>query len=319
MAACTSGRGRPPLVAYGTIEARTIDLSSQTGGRVLEVLADEGDRVGQGQPLVRIDLRELQAAQAQAQGALAAAKAREDLLAAGSRSQDIQAGRQLLAAAEDRLRSAQLELTRAQREVSARAVPTKVLDDARTAEEVAEAEHAARHADLNRLLEGARSQELREAAATREQAEAALQSAEIRLADVFAPTAGTLLHRMVEPGEVVRAAAPLLVLGEIEKPYIDVYVPEREVAQARVGAAAEVNVDALPGRTFSGRVSRVSSEAEFTPKNVETADQRARLVFRIRVDVENQDRQLLPGMPGHVIFKASSPVSPPTARRPTTR
>jgi HlyD family secretion protein len=308
LGACSASGNQSELRAYGTVEARQVRVASRIGGRVLRVLAEENDAVVPGQPLVEIDVGELEASRDQARAALAQATARERLLVHGARREDVVEAQKALAAAEVRADQARRELRRAEDLRAGEAITLSSLDAARTAADVAQHEMEGRRALLQKIVGGARAEELEEAGAARRQAAAALAAAEDRLRDrvLEAPLAGTVIHRMVEPGEVARPAAPLLVLGDLAHPYIDVYVPEPRLAEARLGATTEVRVDALPGRTFRGTVSHVASEAEFTPKNVQTDDQRARLVFRVRVDVEDPERLLRPGMPGFATFGRKS-------------
>ena len=305
------GRGEANrLRAFGSVEARQVRVSSRTGARVLRVLVDENDAVVRGQPLVELDLRELEALRDQARGAVAQAVARERLLVHGAQREDIVAAQKALAAALSRADQARRDLARAERLSSGEAIAASTLEAARTSADIAASEVETKRAQLQKIAGGTRAEELEEAAAARAQAEAALSAIEDRLRDqvIDAPLDGTVIHRMVEPGEVARPAAPLLVIGDLARPYIDVYVPEPRLAEARLGAAAEVTVDAFPGRTFRAAVSHVSAEAEFTPKNVQTDEQRARLVFRVRVDVDDPDGVLRPGMPGTATF------GPPPAR-----
>jgi HlyD family secretion protein len=294
------------------VEARQVRVASRIGGRVLRVLVEENDSVTVGQPLVEIDVRELEALRDQARGALAQAAARERLLVRGARREDIVEAQKSLAAAQARSDQARRELRRAEELRAGDAIALSAYDAARTAADLAQSDVEARRAQLQKIMGGARAEELQEAAAARTQAEAALAAVEDRLRDriLEAPIAGTVIHRMVEPGEVARAAVTLLVLGDLSHPYLDVYVPEPRLADARPGATVEVRVDALPARVFRGTVSHVASEAEFTPKNVQTDDQRARLVFRVRVDVEDAGGLLRPGMPGSATFGPRGGTSP---------
>ncbi|HVP69583.1 MAG TPA: efflux RND transporter periplasmic adaptor subunit [Anaeromyxobacteraceae bacterium] len=312
LSSCSASGNQVPLLAYGSVEARQVRVASRTGGRVLRVLVDENDAVVPGQPLVEIDVRELEAQRDQARAALGQAVARERLLVHGARREDVVEAEKALAAARARLEQARLDLRRAEELRAGEAIPVAGYDAARTAADLAESDAAARRAELEKVVGGARAEELEEAAAARALAEAALVAAEDRVRDrmLEAPTAGVVIHRMVEPGEVARAATPLLVIAELSRPYLDVYVPEPRLAEARLGAPAEVRVDALPGRSFRGTVSHVAAEAEFTPKNVQTAEQRARLVFRVRVDVDDPGGQLRPGMPGSATFGTAGAARP---------
>ena len=114
---------------------------------------------------------------------------------------------------------------------------------------------------------------------------------------VVAPSDGTVVSRAVEIGDVVSPGSPLFTLVDMDRLYLKVYIPEPDIPKVTLGSAADVTVDAFPGRIFSGRVTKIAARAEFTPKNVETADERVKLVFGVEVSVANSDRLLKPGMP----------------------
>jgi HlyD family secretion protein len=265
--ACRDGGGDSRIRAYGSVEAREIDVASRAGGRVTEVLVDEDDAVKRGQPLVRFDLSEMEAQRAQALAALAAAQARLRLLQRGAQDEDVTAATKALQAAEIRTDSAKRELARAQALAAQQVIAPKTLDEARTGVQLAESELATRKAQLEKLTGGARREEIAAAAAAVDQAKAALAGVEDRLTDreLVAPVDGVVVHRLAATGEVARRAAPVLVLGELSRPYLDVYVPEGRLGEARRGAQVEVRVDAWPGKVFRGTVAHVASSAEFTP------------------------------------------------------
>jgi HlyD family secretion protein len=131
---------------------------------------------------------------------------------------------------------------------------------------------------------------------------AALRTADVRLRDseLFAPLSGVVLRKNVEEGETVAAGAPLFTIGDLDNPWIKVYVKEDKLGLVKLGQKVEVNVDTFPGKKYEGTVTFISSEAEFTPKNVQTREERVKLVFGIKVSVKNDKGELKPGMPADV-------------------
>lgn len=297
-------RSEKELRAYGTVEARQVDVGSRVTGKVSEVLVDEGYTVSVGQPLLRIDLSELEAERRQAIAALDVARAQERLVLAGARFEDIDAARKIWQASAAQAKLVQQDFARtallARQGAAARASASDLGQSRDAAVRAAQADRA----QLQKLLNGARIEEIDAAVANRVQAEEAVQVIEARLADqeISSPLDGVVLLRLVEPGTVILPGMRLLQLGDVFRPYVDVYVPELRVGEVRVGGEVEVQVDGFPRWTFRGRVRFVSTEAEFTPKNVQTADERARLVFRTRVDVFDPEHRLKPGMPASVVF-----------------
>jgi HlyD family secretion protein len=140
------------------------------------------------------------------------------------------------------------------------------------------------------------------ARAQSEQAAAALRTAEVRLQDtvLHAPIEGVVLRKNVEAGETVGAGTPVFTLGDLESPWIKVYVREAGLGLVKLGQKAEVRTDSYPQKTYEGTVTYISSEAEFTPKNVQTEEERVKLVFGVKVSVKNQNDELKPGMPADV-------------------
>ncbi len=133
-------------------------------------------------------------------------------------------------------------------------------------------------------------------------AKAALETAEVRLNDtvLLAPLDGVVLRKIVEAGETVAAGVPVFVIGDLADPWIKVYVREDELGRVKLGQRATVTIDTYPGRTYTGKVVSISSEAEFTPKNVQTQEERVKLVFGVKVKVQNENNDLKPGMPADV-------------------
>ncbi|HET7319851.1 MAG TPA: efflux RND transporter periplasmic adaptor subunit [Nitrospirota bacterium] len=131
---------------------------------------------------------------------------------------------------------------------------------------------------------------------------AALRTADVRLQDsvLFSPLSGVVLRKNVEEGETVSAGTPVFTIGDLESPWIKVYVKEDKLGLVKLGQKAEVSVDTFPGKKYEGTITFISSEAEFTPKNVQTREERVKLVFGIKVSVKNEKGELKPGMPADV-------------------
>ena len=137
-----------------------------------------------------------------------------------------------------------------------------------------------------------------------EQARAALRASQVRLADTLlhSPVNGVALERNAEPGETVAPGQTIFTIGELERPWIKVYVKETKLGLVKLGQKAQVTVDSYPGKIYDGTVTFISSEAEFTPKNVQTKEERVKLVFGVKVSVVNQNDELKPGMPADVMI-----------------
>jgi HlyD family secretion protein len=153
-----------------------------------------------------------------------------------------------------------------------------------------------------RAKAGSRNQEIDAARATRDAADARIAQLKQQIADatIVSPVAGRVTEKIAEPGELLAAGAPILVITELARPWLTVYVAEPDLGKIKLGAVAEVATDG--GETRKGTVIFIASTAEFTPKNVQTRDERVKLVYRVKVGLDNADGLFKPGMPGEARF-----------------
>jgi HlyD family secretion protein len=140
------------------------------------------------------------------------------------------------------------------------------------------------------------------AAAQLQLSRASLRTADVKLKDsvIYAPLDGVVLRKNVEEGETVGAGTMIFTIGDLENPWVKVYVKEDRLGLVKLGQRAEVKTDTYPGKVYEGTVTEISSEAEFTPKNVQTTEERVKLVFGVKVSVKNLNDELKPGMPADV-------------------
>ena len=310
-AACTQPPSSKTLTASGNVEATEVQVAPEVGGRIVELRVAEGDRVKAGDVIATLDTRdsELQIGRARAERAAAAAQLH--LVEAGARAEDVrQAEAQLdattseIAAIDVEIRNAQMDLDRFEALLSANAGSQKQRDDARARVDLARerkrtAEERVRVARtaLDRVRAGARKEELegaRARVATVDAQLAVLQKA-VRDAQVTAPTGGVVTQKLVDAGEIVAPRVPLVVVTDLDHAWANVFVPEPAVPKITLGQAAAVRTDA--GSTVQGKVTFISPRAEFTPRNVQTADERSKLVYRVKVTVDNSAGVLKQGMP----------------------
>ncbi len=282
-------------------------MSPTVAGQVLEVAFEEGTKVEKGQVVARLDDRHHRNQIAQAEAALALADAHLRIVRLGARREDIEALRQQVRQAEEALAQARKERDRARALVAEEGLPRKMLDDAETLVAVREATLKAAVEMLRKAKAGARPEEVEAAEAQKRQAEAALKALRDRLEDytVRSPVAGVVLLKMVEAGEVVAAGQPLAIVADLSLLTLRVYVSERDLGRIQLGQEVSVRVDAWPDREFLGRVSHIASEAEFTPKNIQTREERVKTVYAVKVVVPNPDGVLKVGMPADAEIRLS--------------
>ena len=310
-AACTPPPPSNALTASGNVEATEVQVAPEVGGRIVELRVAEGDRVKVGDVIATLDTRdtELQIGRARAERASAAAQLH--LFEAGARSEDVrQAEAQVdattseIAAIDVEIKNAQTDLDRFEALLSANAGSQKQRDDAKARVDLArERKRAAEErvrvsrTALDRVRAGARKEELEGARARVATVDAQLAVLEkaVRDAQVTAPTGGVVTQKLADAGEIMAPRVPLVVVTDLDHAWANVFVPEPAVPKITLGQAATVRTDA--GSTVQGKVTFISPRAEFTPRNVQTADERSKLVYRVKVTVDNAAGVLKQGMP----------------------
>jgi multidrug resistance efflux pump len=381
------------IVGSGSIEAETVAITTELGGRIVALHADEGDAVKKGAPLVELDASALQARRNELEAALAGARAHlaevsappreEDVAAAEAARQQAQAAhdgawavwqaalsladdplelnvevesaRGQVAALEKEVEAAQAELKEAQirRDEAARnqlnhealvmgqvaeqqvkaaqanlaaaeadlagaqqqlallatmrdnpVALTAQANAAGSAYQQAVAAASAAEAELALVRAGSRPQEVAMAQAQVRQAEAALATLQVQLEKLklSAPREGIITERLASVGELAAPRAVVMNLGDLDRVTLTVFIPETQIGRVQVGQTSRVNVDAYPEETFEGKVDFIAPEAEFTPKNVQTAEERVNLVIAVKISLDNRDHRLKPGMPADAVL-----------------
>jgi HlyD family secretion protein len=304
-AACSGNGAEEVISASGTIEAIEVNVASKVTGQVLELSFEEGARVAPGDILALIDHATLDIQLRQAEAGVRLAEAQLALLVKGARSEDIRQAEAALTQAEAALKVAEDDARRMRELLRTGSVTSKQADDAEARLTVAAAQRAAAAEVLGKLRRLARPEEIQAAEARRDQARAAADLLARMIADcaVTAPAAGIVTHKAVEAGELVTPGATVATLADLASVYVMIYISERELGRVRLGDGAEVRIDAFPERAFIGRITYISPEAEFTPKNVQTKEDRVKLVFAVKVEIENREGLLKPGLPADALIR----------------
>ena len=265
-------------VGNGRLEATEVQIASKTPGRLAEVLVDEGDKVTKGQLLARMDTRTLEAQRNQAEAEVL--RARENLSAAQANVQ-LRQSEQLLA---------QQELKRSQELIKHGFVSGQILDQQQARLDTGVAAVAAYKAQVSAVG----------ATIGAAQAQVAMLTSEIDDASLRAPIDGVVQLRMAEPGEVLGAGGRVLLLIDPSDQYMNLYLPASVTGRLAVGDDARILLDALPDRPLPAKINFVAAKSQFTPKEVETRDERQKLVFRVKLRLTDPGAlpQAKPGMPG---------------------
>lgn len=310
------------LRVSGNIEVTEVRMSFRIPGRLDQRLVAEGDAVIAGQRVAMLEATDQRIAVARAEADLAYARAVLAELLAGSRSQEIQTARADYDRAAALEKSAVVQLDQARLDHDRYAalykeggVSRKAFENYRTLHETAKNARdeararvaaAAEQLDLRRT--GPRPESIDQARAKLATAEQTLKQAQLQLGytELLAPVAGVVLSTTAEAGEYLNPAAPVLTLGETARPWLRAYINETDLGRVKLNQEVAVTTDSYPGRTYHGRVSFINSEAEFTPKAVQTFEERVKLMYRIKIDLANPAGELKPGMPADAVIASAA-------------
>ena len=297
------------LTASGTVEATEADLGFELPGRIQSLSVGEGDVVTAGSVLAVLEQAELDAGVAASVARVGAAEARLRELRRGTRRQELAAAEAALQAARRRESDAFTEADRARRLFEGGALSRQALDRLETAAEVARSSRIQAEQALELAREGPSTETVEAQVAMVEQARANLARAEAALSKTVlkAPFDGRITLRHREPGETTAPGAPVLTLQNPNDRWVRIYVPAAQVGRLSIGQAAEVRADTYPDRRYAGVVVFIGSEAEFTPRNVQTPEERMRLVYPVKVRLTGDPAfDLKPGLPADVILGGSA-------------
>ena len=301
------------LRVSGNIEVTQVDLAFKIPGRLLERLVDEGQTVAAGQTVARLDAADQEARLAKAEADVDYTRAALKELEAGSRPEEIaQAAAQLeqaraaARAAQSRLELARSDLDRYQALLRDKVISQREFDEIQTRYKTASDAQGETAAQVRRaksawelVRRGPRRETIDQARARLQAAEQSLALARQQLQDtvVKAPFGGVVLSKSAEPGAFLNPGSPVVTLGRMDQVWLRAFVNETDLGRIRLDQPAEVRTDTYPDRVYPGRISYISDQAEFTPKAVQTYEERVKLMYRIKIALNNPRQELKPGMP----------------------
>jgi len=287
------------IFVSGNIEATEVDLAFRIGGLIKFFPVEEGDSVNTRGAIAELDTDTLMALKGAAEAEIGFARAVLDELERGTRREEIEMARALLKAAESRLKNAKAEHERHTPLLEQGAISASVFDAKDTALGVAAADVRNARERLRELEIGPREEKIRAASARLERAAWQLKKIELDLEHsvVQSPIDGVVLVKSNESGEVILPGATVATVAEIDKVWLKGYVGENDLGRVKLGQVCEITTDSYPDKIYRGRVTFISSRAEFTPKNVQTRQERIKQVYRVKVTIPNPHRELKIGMP----------------------
>jgi len=306
--------GNAFLKVSGNIEATEVDVGFKVSGRIVSLSVQEGDWVERGKVLAKLDDEDLLQRLALAQATLKSAQARLDKLLAGSRPEEIREAEAILQQAQFDLENKRTHYERMKTLFERGVAPKETFDNAETGFKVAGAALQRARENYQLVKKGPRKEDIEDGRAQVEQTKASLQLIETQLSytTLYAPLSGVVLVKSGEVGEVVNPGTPILTLADIENVWLKAYIPEADLSRVKWGQEVSVTNDLKPQKIYKGKISFISSQAEFTPKQIQTEKERVTLVYRIKIDIPNPEKELKPGMPadGRILLDTSTPRKP---------
>ena len=292
------------IESTGTVEATEVDIRTEAAGRILELLFDEGDWVKRGDILAQIDQdkRKIELAQANAQ--LAEAEAHLTLLIKGLRDKEVERAREAYLESQVLLKESKRDYNRIQKLYDQGVVDLGTRDKTEASYEAAQKRYEIARKNYEIALEGSRKEEIQAGEAVKEAAEAQVKLIERQIEDatITIPIDGVISERYVELGELVSVGSLIATVIDLKHVWVMAYVSESNLGKIKLGQEGKIKVDSFPDKEFQGKVTFISPEAEFTPKNIQTKEERVKLVFGIKIEIDNPDQELKPGMPADAII-----------------
>jgi len=297
------------LRVTGNIEAHESGVSFKVPGRIVELPVQEGQYVNKGDLLARLDDEDYRQQVSVDEATIRTREAELKLALAGSRKQEIQAAKQSLIDAQSDLELRRAEFRRRHALLREQAVSQEDVDSAETLMKRAEATYQRIKETHDQIVEGTRKEEIAVRRANLQLAQEHLEMAQVSLSYTIlsAPVSGVVLVRQAELGEVVAPGTPVVTIADVGRLWMRGYINETDLGRVRWDQPATVRTDTYPDKEYHGRVSFISSQAEFTPKSVETYKERVTLVYRIKISLDNPNHELKPGMPADAIIDDGPP------------
>lgn len=301
---CSGNDSKSSIEISGTLEAVSVVVSSQSQGTIIQTFAEEGDRVKKGDLIYIIDTSaiyfELQRAEAMYVGANAA----YGLLLSGARNEDLAVASEVIIQAKANYELAKSDFQRIENLFASSSVTQKQFDDAKTRFSVAESQLKSAEENLQKVKNIVRPQELQLAQAKLNEAKANIDIIKNRLSKcyVYAPVSGTILKKYSKEGESVNFLSNLFKITDLEQMELTVYINETSLGKILYGQKVDILTDTFTDKKYQGEVIYISPEASFTPKNIQTKDERTKLVFAVKIKVTNSNNELKSGMPADAVI-----------------
>ena len=299
-----NGNDESRIEASGNIEATNIIVSSQVSGKVIQVLKDEGTRVNNGDTVIIIDTETYELKLAEAMATQDFAQAQYNLLKKGARDEDINQAEENLNQAQISFELAEKDKQRMENLYESKSITKKQFDDAIANYDISLAKLNSAKENFQKVKNLSRPEELMQAKANLDKALANVNLIKKNLSDCYvtSPSSGFITKKFIEAGETAGMMSSLFQVADLSSVELVIYIPETELGKIKLNQQAEISVDTFPEKNFEGKVIYISPQAEFTPKNIQTQEERTKLVFAVKIKIDNPDFELKDGMPADAVI-----------------
>jgi HlyD family secretion protein len=302
---CGNGNNKNSIEASGIIEATNVTVSSKVTGQILKLNFEEGDPVKSGDTLIDIDHANLNIQLRQAEAAEMQADAQLQLIEQGARSEDIKQAEDAVKQAKANYDLASRDKDRNEKLYQSRSITQQQFDNVLSKFEITSAQYNSAIENLKKIRNLYRPDDIKQAQANLDRQKAAVDLLKKNISDsyVIAPINGFVTKKFVEAGESVSPMSSLFMLSDLSYVDLVIYIPETELGKIQLGQDADVTVDTYNNKVFKGKIIYISPQAEFTPKNIQTKDERVKLVYAVKIHIANPGFELKDGMPADAVVK----------------
>lgn len=312
LTSCGNNNQQKLIEASGTIESTNVIVSSKTSGEILTFNFNEGEKVNAGDTILIIDHELLDIQLQQSMAAKDAAEAQMKLMLSGARKEDVNQAEQNLNQAKVNFETAERDKIRFKNLYDSRSITQKQYEDAIARYDLMNAQYISAQENYNKVKKIFRQEEIDQAKANLNKATAGVELLKKNIRDcyVISPIKGFIVKTFVERGESVSPMSSLFKVSDLDEVELVVYVSEEELGYVKLGQKADVTIDTYKDKSYEGKVTYISSEAEFTPKNIQTKEERTKLVFAVKITIPNKDYDLKSGMPADAVIIIAPSNSP---------
>jgi len=302
---CSGKNDSSIIEATGTIEATNITISSKNAGEIKSIIVDEGKQANAGDTILIIEHEALGFQLEQAIAGENISSAQLSLILKGARSEDIKQAEEMMNQTEINYKLAKNDFERYKGLWESKSITQKQYEDFSGRFQIALAQFTSAKENYLKVKKIFRPEEIEQAKANLKKAQASvnLLKKNIRDSYIISPLNGFVVKKFVEVGETVSPMSSLVKISNLSSVNLIIYVSEAELGRVKLGQTSEITIDTYPDKKYEGKVTYISPEAEFTPKNIQTKDERTKLVFAVKVEIPNKDFDLKPGMPADAKIK----------------